>query len=208
VQTRVMAHPSRAAAAHRLADQLADLEPVVVLDPDPAGPPSAMRTLLRVCATLDASEPTLLLQDDAVPCDGFVDAAPAAFRALDERAVVAFYVGPIYRAIPDLRRCAARGATLGYLGNREYVPLVAAALPAGLLYGFASWARRNLHADFRHDDEAVGAYCRNHGVDVWSTVPCLVDHDNTHESIVGHNHGARNAWALHAGDASTVRWRR
>jgi hypothetical protein len=210
VIARVMTHPTRAHYAQRLASRLTTLESGVVVDPDPSGEPNAYRTFLHVMRSVDQAEPLLVLQDDAVPCVGFERAVQAAWRAAGDRSVLVLYAGQALRAVPLLRAAAAHCRSLVELGTREYVPTVATVYPAGFPRAFAEYAERNAPPGWRHDDEMVGAYCRDYGVEVLTTIPCLAQHDNTLASIAGHAaHGPRSAWCwAHDVDASSIRWTR
>jgi hypothetical protein len=180
-----------------------------VWDPDPSGPPNALRTFTRLCRSAPTDEAVLVLQEDAILCRGFGRAVEAAYEAAGP-ACLALYVGKLYRQVAILRQLACQGRTLGDLGWREYVPLVACVLPAGLPRAFAEWAPLAMPAGWRHDDEALGAYTRSNGVEVLCTIPCLVQHDNDQPSIAGHrHHGARRAWCFIGDhDARRIRWAR
>lgn len=196
----VQAHPARASRAEALASSLSGLGATTVYDPHPTGPPSALRTFLRVCGYGDPDDWLCVLQDDAVPCRGFEDAAP---RACLPGTVVSLYAGKLLRSVPALRRAAARCDPFGPLDQKEYIPVVGVVLPPGLPAGFRAWAGRNLVPGYRHDDELLGLYCRKHNVRAVTTVPSLVNHDNGVESLAGHTvHGYRTAWCWSDDDMS------
>ena len=65
-----------------------------------------------------------------------------------------------------------------------YVPLVATVYPAAVareIPGFADSRRMSVG---RADDAVVAAYARAHPLQVWATVPCLVEHRDELVSIM------------------------
>lgn len=195
-----MAHPSRAAAAQRTLEQLQGLDAAIAYDPDPAGAPSAWRTFQRIVAVAPRDGHLLVVQEDVVVGRGFARAV-GKVAAAAPGAIVALYAGKLLRAVPHLRAAAARCQTMAPLGYNEYIPCVSVLIPGGLLDDLDGWGRRNIPAGYRHDDEALGGFARGRGLPVFTTIPSLVDHDNSVDSIAGHSeHGVRNAWCLAPAD--------
>lgn len=185
----VQHHPRRAALLPQLADRLGDHE--VVLDPEPDrlyG--SALGTYLE-CLRRTPSWAThrLIVQDDAIPCQGFRDRAEAAIAEHPDELVALFVPGRtlLRRLMLDEHRRGGRWVQLPQSLN--WTPLVALAWPASQARAFvpageqviADRAARGLttHAD----DPYVGAWRKRLKLPVWATVPCLVQHPDETQSL-------------------------
>ncbi|MEZ0067093.1 hypothetical protein ABIA32_003106 [Streptacidiphilus sp. MAP12-20] len=200
----VMAHPSRARAARRLRAELAELAPAVVFDPDPQGPPSALRTARRAWNTVaPGATHHLVLQDDAVPSAGFAAQAAAAAQARPDDGL-AFFTEWGSRTAHMVRIAALTGASWARAVD-EYVPAPALLLPAHLARGFDDYAE--LKADpATPDDVVLDDYLRELGVRTYVSVPNLADHLET-PSLTGNDHmGARRCVCLPAEGDSPVDW--
>lgn len=183
----------------------------VVVDPEPDGPPSAIRTYVECLRRIpeDATH-RLVLQDDAQPCSDF---RRRAELALAERpgVLVAFFVpgtGLHGRWTRDAWK--AGKSWVGMPTSANWQPVVALAWPRALIEPFLDYAAghiarraaRRLHT--MCDDPVVGAFCRAEKLQVWATVPCLVEHPDLGPSLVkrrsyGGTNPARRA-AVFVGD--------
>jgi hypothetical protein len=192
----VMAHPSRARAAHRLRAGLGALAPELVFDPDPSGPPSSLRTARRAwsAAAPDATH-HLVLQDDVAPCPGFADQVAAAARARPDDAL-AFFTEWGSRTAHMVRIAALTGAAWARAVD-EYLPAPALLLPARVARGFDEYAAAKADPD-TPDDVVLDAYLRELGVACYVSVPNLADHLEA-PSLTGNDHmGARRCVCLPA----------
>ncbi|MEY9836725.1 hypothetical protein ABH941_001945 [Streptacidiphilus sp. EB103A] len=200
----VMAHPSRARAALRLQADLAALAPEVVFDPEPEGPPSALRTARRAwSAVAPGATHHLVLQDDAVPCAGFAAQAAAAARARPEDGL-AFFTEWGSRTAHMVRIAALTGASWARAVD-EYVPAPALLLPAHIARGFDEYAERKADPA-TPDDVALDDYLRELGVASYVSVPNLADHLET-PSLTGNDHmGARRCVCLPADGDPPADW--
>jgi len=180
-------HPSRA-----LTPALSSYE--VVDDPDPDGPPSAIRTYLECLRRTPACTHRLILQDDVELCRDF---EVRAERALLERygVLVAYFVPGLGLPGQWTRKAHAAGKSWVELPtSTNWVPVVALCWPAALVPDFLDFAeahiatRARLRKGTYWDDPVVGAYCRDRKLRVWATVPCLVEHPDVGPSLVKRKH--------------------
>lgn len=180
----VQHHPSRL-----LPEALRRYE--VIDDPDPDGPPSAIRTYVECLRSLPPEVThRLVLQDDV--------ALTAAFHtkvelALAERPghLVALFVpgmGLHGRMVRDAARAGSRWCQLPRSAN--WVPVVALAWPRELAEAFVPFAEQWIATRAARrmstvgDDPVVGRFVREHKLSVWATVPSLVEHPDLVPSLV------------------------
>ncbi|WP_438484016.1 hypothetical protein [Streptomyces sp. S186] len=177
----VMTHPRRRAAAERLARAAPPGALRVVMDPDPAGRPSVLRTALCAWEAIeDGATHQLVVQDDMILSDTFFARARTAIAEMPDAALALF-------ALWDSRNGAAVrfGAMTGarWVGAvNEYFPCVAIILPREVAAGFAAFGRR--HLDSWPDDILMNRYLRAHGIPAYVSVPSLAEHED-HGSISG-----------------------
>ncbi|MGG2461041.1 hypothetical protein ACO0M4_14670 [Streptomyces sp. RGM 3693] len=176
-----MTHPKRRAAAERLARDAPPGALQVVMDPDPAGKPSVLRTALCAWEAIeDGATHQLVVQDDMILSDTFFERARMAIAEMPHAALALF-------ALWDSRNGAAVrfGALTGarWVGAvNEYFPCVAIILPREVASGFAAFGRR--HLDSWPDDILMNHYLRAHGIPAYVSVPSLAEHED-HGSISG-----------------------
>ncbi|WP_344581515.1 hypothetical protein [Streptomyces lunalinharesii] len=176
-----MTHPKRRAAAERLARSAPPGALHVVMDPDPAGKPSVLRTALCAWEAIeDGATHQLVVQDDMILSDTFFERARLAIAEMPHAALALF-------ALWDSRNGAAVrfGALAGarWVGAvNEYFPCVAIILPREVASGFAAFGRR--HLDSWPDDILMNRYLRANGIPAYVSVPSLAEHED-HGSISG-----------------------
>jgi hypothetical protein len=184
----VQHHPSR---GHLLGGLVALGDHVVVTDPDPDGRPSAIRTYVECLRELPAAVThRLVFQDDALPCAGFRELAEQAIQERPD-ALVAFFVPGTAAHGRRLREARANGLRWEQLPtSMSWTPTVALAWPRRYAEGFVPFAdqfiarRRARNMATVGDDPVVGSFRRAEGIQVWATVPCLVEHPDTVPSLV------------------------
>lgn len=196
-------HPSRPDLPARLLSLLADADafeaaaPRIVFDPRPSGPVNPWRTYQRAlerAAADDWATHHVVLQDDVLPCDGFLDAAIEAARWRPDALVCLFVNDLATQTSLRIRDAANRGAGWAPVVGERFVPTVATMWPAQLARRAAVEARPVLDQP-QADDEIVGDWARAAGVEVWATVPNLAQHDEDAPStFLGHRDG-RQRWA-------------
>ncbi|MEV6908160.1 hypothetical protein [Amycolatopsis sp. NPDC051071] len=195
----VMTHPRRPGLEGRLlaAAPAGALRPVT--DPDPAGPPTALRTAIRAWSAIaEGTTHHLVLQDDAVLADGFFDHALSAVAAAPH-AGIAFYTNWNSRNGAAVRLAALAGASW-VTATQEYTPTVALALPAQIAAGFADFAKA--HGSTWPDDVVMSRYLRAAGVPVLLAAPNLVEHADEPSVLRNDSHGSRRSacFAVPPGD--------
>lgn len=172
ITTVVMAHPKRFAHASKLVASNPELGALLVVDPDPTGPPSSTRTgKLAFAATEDTATHLLLLEDDVELCHGFYEHLLAVVGA-QPRAVISLHAACTSRTSFAVRLAAMHGRPWAQvLGH--YVPTVAIVMPAETASSFAAYLKIN--ADLKdHNDELLRLFLGPARVLV--TVPNLVEH--------------------------------
>ncbi|TXS71655.1 hypothetical protein EAO76_20875, partial [Streptomyces sp. sk2.1] len=175
-----MTHPVRLAQAQDLAARLR-LDGLA-LDPDPQGPPSALRTaLVAWSAAAPGASHHLVVQDDVdAPAELLEIVARAATRFPDEALV--FYTNWHARNGAAARLAALAGAGWVRAVPDEFTPSLGVCLPVDTAAAFRAYARDSAE---RHDDELLSVFFRGRGRMSLLAVPNIVEHIGT-SSINGH----------------------
>ncbi|MFJ5265701.1 hypothetical protein ACIQAC_35105 [Streptomyces sp. NPDC088387] len=168
----VMSHPRRLDTARRLAARLGP-STRVVLDPEPLGPPSALRTALlawRQCP--DATTHHAVLQDDVLPV---ADAPHRMRQAAAEHpdTVLTFYANSISWNGAAARAAVLSGHTWLPPVRGEYFPTLAVVMPCALAHAFADYAERHEQSD---DDEVLAQFLDKTRAPALLRGPSLVEH--------------------------------
>jgi len=183
---RVMAHPRRRNQAEALLAQLHSDDRLVVLDPDPDGPPSPLRTAASAWAgPYGEASHRLVLQDDVLPAEGFLGLVTEAIHHRPDDPL-AFYSNWNHWNGSAVRLAALSGASWARAIPDEYAPSLAVALPSALAAEFADYAQRLLSRDMPPDDEALAAFLRERDRALFIAVPNLVEHKGG-DSLVGND---------------------
>jgi hypothetical protein len=83
-------------------------------------------------------------------------------------------------------RASLAGETWVQLGLGGWVPVVALAWPVEKALQFLNYLERGLLGrPSRADDDVVTRYCKKARVNVWATVPSLVEHPDDVPSLIG-----------------------
>jgi Ankyrin repeats (3 copies) len=171
----VMAHPARLDAAEGLRRSHPELELEVVVDPLPAGRPSALRTARVAWSAVGrGASHHLVVQDDVALCPGFPGRVRAAIEAAP-RAALGFFTEWGSRTSSVLRLAALLGKSWAEVADPA-VPTQALVLPADVAAGFDEFAEREPGDDLM-DDTVMRSYLRALGVPALVSVPNLVEHD-------------------------------
>lgn len=186
----VMTHPRRSAAAEKITRQDPKGRIRVVLDPDPSGAPTALRTANPSWDCVgDAATHHIVFQDDVILAEGF-------FAYLEETAAivpgeaVAFYEGWEGRNSGVVRLGALLGEHWAYAID-EHVPSLALMLPAEVARGYSRFAAE--HGNGWPYDVVIQRYLKALGVPVRLAVPSPVDHDDVPSLAGNSKHGWRRA---------------
>lgn len=192
-----MTHPRRLGTARALVASAPDGFLELVLDPDPTGPATGLRTCIRAWTDIPAtSTHHLVLEDDAQLPAGFHAALEQVVAAAPDVAIV-LYNNWSSRNGAVLRLAALCGARWAE-PVAEYTANVALVLPAPVAAGFGDYARA--HGGTWPDDVILARYLAASGVRTLLAVPNLVQH-GAHPSISGNDkHGLRQS-ACHGSGA-------
>lgn len=172
----------------RLVNDLVSMgvKPDVVVDPDPFGPTNPWRCAREAWGrTPKNATHRVLLQDDALICDGFPRAARNALTAQPD-VVVSFFVNWIGHVLgrAQLQACE-RCDAWAELPRYGWYPTVALAMPREKAL---SLANHPVPERVIADDVVIARWALANRERVLQTVPSLVQHDETAISTVaGHN---------------------
>lgn len=171
----VMSHPERAGRAHRLAAAAPPGALRVVSDPDPTGPPSALRTA-RAAWSAMAPEAThhLVVHDDMKLSSALFDRALQAVEAMPDVALslLSFWNSRNGAAV----RMAALTGARWVPALDEYVPCPALLLPRKVAAGYVRYTR-DLDRIWP-EDMLMYRYLRSAGIRTMITAPNLVEHED------------------------------
>ncbi|MFF2658878.1 hypothetical protein ACFVUH_16105 [Kitasatospora sp. NPDC058032] len=180
MSSAVMTHPVRLVQARELAERLG-LDGLA-LDPEPDGPPSAMRTAMVAWAAADsAASHHLVVQDDVSAPENLVALVGRAAGRFPDEALV-YYTNWHARNGGASRLAALAGAAWVRAVPDEFTPSLAVCLPLGTADDFRAFAAGS---DERHDDELFSVFFRARGRMSLIAVPNVVEHIGT-SSINGH----------------------
>jgi hypothetical protein len=186
----VMTHPRRLPLANQLVDKWSAENLGIILDPDPGGRPTAVRTGVQAWSSVpDSSTHHLVLQDDAVLAPYFWEYARGSVSTFPDTAL-AFYTNWNSRNGGAVRLGALTGAEW-VAAAQEYTPCVALALPADIARGFARFAA--LEGNGWPLDVMMKNYLDSAGVPVYLAVPNPVDHRESPSLASNDKHGARHS---------------
>ncbi|MEV0647519.1 hypothetical protein AB0I28_19860 [Phytomonospora sp. NPDC050363] len=176
LSTVVMAHPSRRAQAEGLRGRHPRLDISVVFDPEPEGPPSALRTAAVAWSRVGpAATHHLVLQDDVTLCRGFEHLVTFAIGTRPSEAIVLFseWSGPTGQVG---RLAALLGRTWTPVAEHS-VPPVGIVLSRELALGFADFISSTARPGMDRDSQLLYEYLNSAGVVPHVCVPNLVEHD-------------------------------
>ncbi len=181
IQCRIQAHPSRAHCHERLARLLAPLPTdVLVHSSDPPDPWANYRRCLDYHG--DASH-LVVVQDDAIPAQGFADAAVRIAERHPDSPVCLF-LGSLPAATASLVRRAKPDVRYVPLTVSSFMPLVCVLWPAKVAHRFLDWSSTAGRMT-RADDGNAARWLRATRTQVWVSVPSIVQHDDGEPSVKG-----------------------
>jgi hypothetical protein len=179
----IMAHPRRRKHAESLRHSHPELNSELVLDPDPTGPRTALRTArLAWAAVAPGATHHLILQDDVLLSRDFATHlhAAVAARPLDS---ISFFAMWGSRSSYSVRLATMLG--LSFVENASrYLPTQAVVVPAEVALGIAEFLQKEVTFEGEQDDYAIRRFLQRSGVSSVITVPNLAEHRDD-ESILG-----------------------
>jgi len=193
----VLAHPSRVEHARRLVERAPDGLFSLVLDPDPDGPPTALRTVLAAWSSIDpGATHHLVVQDDMILSPRLVERAWQAAAAMPGAALSFF-------SLWDSRnggavRLGALAGTRWVAAASEYTPSAVLLLPREVAEGYVDFVRQ--HLGTWPDDILMHQYLREAGIARFVAVPNAAEHADI-PSIAGNRfRGPRRSACMPAQD--------
>lgn len=157
----------------------------------------------------------MILQDDCVPVPGYAEAAEQV-RALLPDALLAFCLqGMIHSATrSEFYRALEAGQRLLRLNLRNWCPAMALGWTPALAARALEWdvnvGQKRFRDSYSADDARLFYFTQWAKVEVWATVPSIVDHPDDVPSVrEGSNGRGKKAWRtleLLEGDASAIEW--
>ena len=194
VSVSIMAHPSRAARAERLRSRFSRFPARVCYDPEPAGPPSTVRTARLAWQPWDpAATHHLVLQDDVTLTDDFEATLLEVIAHEPAAALGLFCEWGSYTSYAV--RLALMSGHAWTESVDSYFPTVAGVLPRRAAEGLAAHLAGTVAEAI--DDVTVFSYL-THGerLRILLTIPQLVQHEGD-VSIIGNGpHGVRRSTLL------------
>lgn len=199
----VMAHPEREDTAQELVGQLGGSNARMVLDPDPGGPRSTVRTAREAWKPwLPGATHHLVLQDDVSLHPNFTKQAVDAIAA-QPHSTVSFFAEWGSFTSSALRIAAVAGRP--FVSQPDtYLSTQAAAMPVEDALRFAMYLQ-TVGLDVP-DDHAIWRWVHENQRTHLVTNPNLVDHD-TVASLVGNSfQGVRRATVFVPEESASKRW--
>lgn len=185
----VQHHEKRARLLDSLLPALGECD--VVADPDPTGPPSAIRTYLACLGALPPwASHLLIVQDDCRPSHGWRAKADLAIEEHPDALIPLFLAGAPRKSAALAQAAHARGDRWIRMPNDDWTPTVATIWPRARIAEFMSWRDCYLEPVGIGDDNLIGEFTKRCVIPVWVTVPSLIEHPNIEPSLVGKAAGA------------------
>ncbi len=167
------------------------LDPIVYVDPEPGGTPNPWRTYRYALERFpDDASHLVLMQDDAVPVDGFRGAVERAVVARPDVPICLFVSHQASRNVRRMMDACQADAPFFVCDPSQWVPVVALVWPKDHAVAFLEWAETAGYRSARRraDDAIVGDWMKHSGTQVVGTVPSLVEHPDEEESLIGLKH--------------------
>ncbi|WP_255950525.1 hypothetical protein [Streptomyces odontomachi] len=171
-----MTHPQRRDLADDLCERLGELAPRIVVDPEPDGPPTAVRTAAAAwnSAPSDATH-HLVIQDDVHPSREFTSALADEVRSAP-MCCLSLYAGWANR-VGATARVAALTGRRRFLIEESFVPAPALILPTGLAREAGAYLNAHMADADLGDSTLLSSFLRRRGIPVEALTASLVQHD-------------------------------
>lgn len=178
-------HPARAHLLDGLLELVGDAD--VVTDPDPEHPsPSPLRTY-REClrSTPEGATHRVVIQDDALPCRSFRELAELAIAERPDKIIAFFVPGVPGGGSRRVFKAEMEGERWAQIAGIGFLPLVATSWPADLIAPFVKFTEGPRYINRRGDDAVANSFVKRNRLEVWATVPSLVEHPDIVASLIG-----------------------
>jgi hypothetical protein len=163
----------------------------VVTDPEPDGRRAPIRTYLACLRSMPPwATHLIIVQDDARPCEGFREKVlKVVFERPDD--VIAFFLGGApARSARLAQQAHRRGERWVKMAPSDWLPTVATCWPSFHVERFLAFCEEHPSLINVGDDSVAGAWKRAESVDVWATIPSLVEHPDVEPSLIRRKAGA------------------
>lgn len=188
----IQAHPLRKHLHGPILKGLSPMETIVSLhSSEPPNPWEGYQIALERGASA-ATKPShvLVLQDDVVVCRNLPRAVWKIAKRHPEDPVVLFHSRLPMRNSLHIRQAQMTGARyVLHSHGGKFVPVVALLWPVSKIAPFLEWASTAKLPGWprpaRSDDAVVGQWARSTQQNIWITVPSLVQHPDTSDSLIG-----------------------
>ncbi|MFG2894782.1 hypothetical protein [Streptomyces sp. NPDC048248] len=203
----IMHHPSRGARLPALLARLAELNPRVIPDPKPSGPPSPLRTAkLAWAAIAPGATHHLVLQDDITPAPDIGRQLHRAVTANPDCGISLYVNWNSPQNSYLVRRAAVTGSPWAPLSPLEYTPTLGLVLPVAHAAALAAHLAA-LPDVLKDDDEVVTPFRIRRGLPAVASVPHLLEHGDERSTAGNDSHGRRRATVYAPGlDLDTTHW--
>jgi hypothetical protein len=187
----IMHHPARHERLARVVEACAPLRPRLVIDPDPGGIPSPLRTA-KLAWTMIEPHTThhLVLHDDVIPTRDFARHLSEVVRSRPHNPIALYSNWNSPQNAYLVRRSAAFGAAWARLSRAEWTPAEGLVLPVDQARDLASFLL-TLPDEIADDDEMAAVFFERKNIPVYVTIPHLVDHAD--EVSLTLHHGSYHA---------------
>jgi hypothetical protein len=154
------------------------------------GDPSPWRNYLRCLSDLPESGHIVILQDDAIVCRNFSPAVERIVAARPENPICLFLPGgKVTYTSRFFLQAQAAGQHYTELIFRDFFPAVGVIWPIPKVKVFLQWLETancpGLRKPWTSDDAVLGEWQKQTKEKILVTIPCLVEHPDDTESIVG-----------------------
>jgi len=121
----------------------------------------------------------VVLSDDAIPSVGFLTQIEAAVRVRPNDVI----------GIINFKKksaAAAIAAETHWITMRYGIYGIGWVIPSAWIMDFVDWSDRHFDRSYPHDDGRLALWNSRRGRRFWLTIPCLVEHGEPKESLMGH----------------------
>ncbi|MFI8313154.1 hypothetical protein ACIGBK_21265 [Streptomyces microflavus] len=176
ISVSIMTHPRRLALAEELREQLSELTPRIVVDPDPDGPPTAVRTAAAAWSSAPVGATHhLVLQDDLLPSKEFLAVLTEEVRSASA-CCLSLYAGWSKR-IGAAARLAAVAGKRRFVIEESFIPAPALLLPADLARDAGAYLDSRMADAGLGDSTLLRDFLQERGTEVQALTASLVQHD-------------------------------